>query len=175
MNKTVRLNMPRAFVAKQRGMVLLVSLVFLLLLTLLGISSMQNATLQEKMAGSVMVRNQSFQMAEAALRLAESEIKKPGFSMSVCNSLVNCAPPTDFNTVQGKGAGSAGVTWVEAAGGGLYAIQNLGTLGIAMAPIKLPSTCSSSSVVTLYRVTAVAPVSSQAVPRTVLESIYANC
>lgn len=35
---------PRA----QRGMALLVSLVFLLLLTLIGISSMQNATLQEK-------------------------------------------------------------------------------------------------------------------------------
>ncbi len=32
----------------QRGMALLVSLVFLLLLTLIGISSMQNATLQEK-------------------------------------------------------------------------------------------------------------------------------
>ncbi|MCF5678971.1 pilus assembly PilX family protein, partial [Pseudomonas syringae] len=84
MNKTVRPNMPHAFAAKQRGMVLLVSLVFLLLLTLLGISSMQNATLQEKMAGSVMVRNQSFQMAEAALRLGESEIKKAGFSMAVC-------------------------------------------------------------------------------------------
>ena len=37
----------------QRGMALLVSLVFLLLLTLIGLSSMQNATLQEKMAGSV--------------------------------------------------------------------------------------------------------------------------
>ncbi|WP_439850522.1 pilus assembly PilX family protein [Pseudomonas syringae] len=168
MNKTVRPNMPNAFAAKQRGMVLLVSLVFLLLLTLLGISSMQNATLQEKMAGSVMVRNQSFQMAEAALRLGESEIKKAGFSMAVCTPPVNCAPPTDFNTVQGKGAGSAGVTWVEAAGGGVYAIQNLGT---TMTPAK----CKSSSSATLYRVTAVAPVSSQAVPRTVLESIYANC
>ena len=50
----------------QRGMALLVSLVFLLLLTLIGLSSMQNATLQEKMAGSVSLRNQSFQGAEAA-------------------------------------------------------------------------------------------------------------
>ncbi|AHG41068.1 pilus assembly protein PilX [Pseudomonas syringae CC1557] len=167
MNKIVRLNVPHAFAARQRGMVLLVSLVFLLLLTLLGISSMQNATLQEKMAGSVMVRNQSFQMAEAALRLGESEIKKAGFSMAVC-SQANCAPPTDFNTVQGKGAGSAGVTWFEAAGGGVYAIQNLGT---TMTPVK----CKTSSAATLYRVTAVAPVSSQTAPRTVLESIYANC
>ena len=45
----------------QRGMALLVSLVFLLLLTLIGLSSMQSATLQEKMAGSVALRNQSFQ------------------------------------------------------------------------------------------------------------------
>ncbi len=33
---------------RQRGMALLVSLVFLLLLTLIGLSSMQSATLQEK-------------------------------------------------------------------------------------------------------------------------------
>ncbi|KPC31732.1 Type IV pilus assembly protein PilX [Pseudomonas syringae pv. cilantro] len=172
MNKIVRLNMTRTFPAKQRGMVLLVSLVFLLLLTLLGISSMQNATLQEKMAGSVMVRNQSFQMAEAALRIGESAIKKVGFSMEVCNSLVNCAPPTDFNTVKGKGAGSAGVTWVEVEGGGVYAIQNLGN---TITPIKLPTVCSGTSAVTLYRITAVAPVSSQTAPRTVLESMYVNC
>ena len=38
--------------SNQRGMALLVSLVFLLLLTLIGISSMQNANLQEKMASS---------------------------------------------------------------------------------------------------------------------------
>jgi type IV pilus assembly protein PilX len=49
----------------QRGMVLLVSLVFLLLLTLVGLSSMQSANLQEKMAGSVSLRNQSFQTKSA--------------------------------------------------------------------------------------------------------------
>ena len=51
----------------QRGMALLVSLVFLLLLTLIGLSSMQNATLQEKMAASVTLRNQSFQGAEVGV------------------------------------------------------------------------------------------------------------
>ncbi|PBP92610.1 pilus assembly PilX family protein [Pseudomonas congelans] len=172
MSKTGCLNTTHAFPAKQRGMVLLVSLVFLLLLTLLGISSMQNATLQEKMAGSVTARNQSFQMAESALRIGESAIKKTGFSMSVCNPTVNCAPPTDFNTVQGKGSGSAGISWFEAEGGGVYAIQNLGT---TMTPVKTPPGCSSSSAVTLYRVTAGAPLTSQTAPRTVLESIYVRC
>ena len=59
----------------QRGMVLLVSLVFLLLLTLIGLSSMQSANLQEKMAGSVSLRNQSFQAAEAALRVSEEKFR----------------------------------------------------------------------------------------------------
>jgi len=54
----------------QRGAVLIISLVFLLLLTLLATSSMQNATLQEKMAGSLTQRNASFQSAETALRCA---------------------------------------------------------------------------------------------------------
>jgi type IV pilus assembly protein PilX len=48
-------------------MALIVSLIFLLLLTMIGISSMQNASLQERMAGSVKLRNESFQVAEAAL------------------------------------------------------------------------------------------------------------
>ncbi|EGH15502.1 type IV pilus assembly protein PilX, partial [Pseudomonas savastanoi pv. glycinea str. race 4] len=88
MNKTMHFTSTQtyAFPARQRGMVLLVSLVFLLLLTLLGISSMQNATLQEKMAGSVTVRNVSFQAAEAQLRLGESRIMESSFAMAVCNS-----------------------------------------------------------------------------------------
>ena len=70
----------------QRGMVLLVSLVFLLLLTLIGLSSMQSANLQEKMAGSVSLRNQSFQAAEAALRVGESAVQLDSYSLAVCRS-----------------------------------------------------------------------------------------
>ncbi len=55
---------------RQCGVVLIVSLVFLLLLSLLAVSSMQNATLQEKMAGSQKLRSESFQNAESLLRIA---------------------------------------------------------------------------------------------------------
>jgi type IV pilus assembly protein PilX len=170
MNKTVRFDSIQTFPSSQRGMVLLVSLVFLLLLTLLGISSMQNATLQEKMAGSVVVRNQSFQLAEAVLRLGESAIKAAGFSQAACSTPAACAPPAESTTVTAAGGGASGVTWV-AAGGGFYGIQNLGT---TTDPIKRPTNCSSSGSVTLYRVTAVA-LQGQGASRTVLESIYANC
>ncbi|MET0125426.1 MAG: PilX N-terminal domain-containing pilus assembly protein [Pseudomonas caspiana] len=154
--------------SRQKGMVLLVSLVFLLLLTLVGVSSMQNATLQEKMAGSVTIRNQSFQMAEAVLRLGESAIQVAGYSLAACTTTAGCAPPTDSTTVTAAGNSSAGVPWI-AAGGGFYVIQNLGTTA---SPVNRPPSCSASSSVTLYRVTASVV---QGVSRTVLESIYANC
>ncbi|SHN14234.1 type IV pilus assembly protein PilX [Pseudomonas asturiensis] len=169
MIKTARFTPTKTFPAHQRGMVLLVSLVFLLLLTLLGISSMQNATLQEKMAGSVTVRNLSFQKAEAALRLGESAIQAPDFSMAACNSPATCAPPAESTVVTAAGRnGTSGVNWV-AVSGGLYGIQNLGNPSAALMKCKT----LNPSLVTLYRVTA---VSTQGPSRTVLESIYAvNC
>ena len=152
----------------QRGAVLLVSLVFLLLLTLLGVSSMQNATLQEKMAGSVTMRNVSFQTAEAALRLGESAIQVTGYTLAKCG-VGKCVPPVESITVSSAGNnGTSGVTWV-AVTNGFYGIQNLGT---TTAPINRPPNCSVGSSVTLYRVTAVGVKGNS---KTVLESIYANC
>lgn len=157
-------------VRHQKGVVLLVSLLFLLLLTLLGVSSMQNATLQEKMAGSVTNRNVTFQGAESALRQGESRIISPGFQLAVCTPLANCAPPTDSLTVTEAGNGASGRPWEAALGGGLYTVQNIGTTAT---PIGTPPVCrTSSTTFTLYRVTA---VFIQGVSRTVLESIYVNC
>ncbi|WP_122472080.1 PilX N-terminal domain-containing pilus assembly protein [Pseudomonas syringae] len=166
--KNLPLHTAPTFAARQRGMVLLVSLVFLLLLTMLGISSMQNATLQEKMAGSVGNRNKSFQMAEAVLRRGESTIVS-GFSLARCIGTVACAPPAESTSVTGPGVNAtSGVNWIST-NEGLYGIQYLGTTNT---PIKRPATCPGSGTVMMYRVTAVAVFANS---RTVLESIYANC
>ncbi|WP_149088136.1 pilus assembly PilX family protein [Pseudomonas prosekii] len=150
---------------RQRGMALLVSLVFLLLLTLIGISSMQNATLQEKMAGSVSLRNQSFQLAEATLRIGESAVQLPTYTQAVCGSTTQCAPPAESATLTAPGVnGSSGVNWI-AVGGGFYGVQNIGTTTGA---INIPSNTSA----TLYRVTAVGIVGNNI--RSVVESIYAK-
>lgn len=158
------------FGRRQRGAVLLVSLVFLLLLTLLGVSSMQNATLQEKMASSVTMRNISFQAAEAALRSGEASIQVTGFALTKCTSVTKCAPPVESTsaTLAAGTNSSSSVTWFAVANG-FYGIQNLGT---TTAPINRPPNCSSSSSVTLYRVTG---VGNRGNSKTVLESIYANC
>ncbi|MGI3746379.1 MAG: pilus assembly PilX family protein [Janthinobacterium lividum] len=156
-------------VTGQSGMALIVSLVFLLLLTLLGISSMQNANLQEKMAGSVSLRNVSFQTAEAALRSGESSIQGTGFTLAKCSY---CLPPPEAAKVTATGISTSspnsGLSWL-AAGTGFYLIQNLGTTG---SPFATPPSCQSSTSFTLYRVTAVASKGSST---TVLESIYAKC
>ncbi len=151
------------FPESQRGMALLVSLVFLLLLTLIGISSMQNANLQEKMASSVTLRNQSFQIAEAALRIGESVVQAETYTLAPCAG-ARCLPPPDSLTVIKAGPGDSGVTWV-AAGKGFYGVQNIGT---TLNAVNVPSGTSA----TLYRVTAVAIVGDNV--RSVVESVYAK-
>lgn len=151
----------------QRGMALLMSLVFLLLLTLIGISSMQNATLQEKMAGSVTVRNQTFQSAEAALRIGESAVQLSTYTLAVCATTTQCAPPAESSVVTAAGTNAtSGVTWI-AAGSGFYAVQNIGT---TLNAVNVPSNTSA----TLYRVTAVGFVGNNRNVRSVLESVYAK-
>jgi type IV pilus assembly protein PilX len=145
-------------VHSQRGMALL------LLLTLIGISSMQNATLQEKMAGSVSLRNQSFQGAEAALRVGESAVQLDSYSLAVCSGTIQCAPPAESSTIKTAGFNStSGVTWI-ASGAGFYGVQNIGT---TLTAVNVPSNTSA----TLYRVTAVGIAGSS---RSVVESIYAK-
>jgi type IV pilus assembly protein PilX len=151
----------------QRGMALIVSLIFLLLLTMIGISSMQNASLQEKMAGSVKFRNESFQVAEAALRAGENAVAVSNYVQAVCSSVSACAPP---KAALVTAAGTSGnVTWVAVPGTtGLYAVQNIGSTS---APVNPPSGCQSAST-TLYRVTA---IGFSGPSRSVVESIYGKC
>lgn len=60
-----------AFRKSQSGAALIVALLFLLLMTMLGTSSMRTSTMQERMAGNMRDWNLGFQGAEASLRAAE--------------------------------------------------------------------------------------------------------
>ncbi len=68
---------------RQRGVALVMALVFLLLLTLIGVAALNTTSLEEKMAGNVKDRNLAFQAAESGLILAENwiyaQIGKPVF------------------------------------------------------------------------------------------------
>ncbi len=61
--------------ARQRGAILVIALLFLVLLTIIGVSSMSGVTLEEKMAGNLREQNLAFQAAESALRDAEIDLE----------------------------------------------------------------------------------------------------
>ncbi|WP_097462271.1 pilus assembly PilX family protein [Mangrovitalea sediminis] len=66
----------------QKGSVLLISLVFLLLLTIVGVTAMNISTLQEHMAGNYRDQDLAFQAAEAALLEGEQWVKSNSFELS---------------------------------------------------------------------------------------------
>lgn len=58
----------------QRGVALIVALILLLLITILGISGLRSAQLEERMSGNTYDRALAFQAVESALRVAEARI-----------------------------------------------------------------------------------------------------
>lgn len=148
----------------QRGMALFVSLIFLLLLTIVGLAGMQSASLQEKMAGNVKLKNESFQFAEAGLRAGESYIASPDNEASLANCAACLGAECDMPSISAPVVGSGVCNVWHQAGSSVYRIQKLGESSAAM---NVPAGES----VTLYRVIAVA---SKGNATTALESIYAR-
>ncbi|MBL4682768.1 MAG: hypothetical protein JKY88_18895 [Pseudomonadales bacterium] len=67
MRRNIRLKAP----IREKGVVLFMSLVMLLIITVLGLSSVQTTSLQERMARNSRDSNLAFQSAEAAIKAAE--------------------------------------------------------------------------------------------------------
>src|SRR5688572_33183181 len=59
---------------RERGAVLIVALLFLVMLTMLGITAMTGTTMEERMAGNARDNSVAFQAAEAALRDARRDL-----------------------------------------------------------------------------------------------------
>ncbi|MFJ7884272.1 PilX N-terminal domain-containing pilus assembly protein [Pseudomonas sp. NPDC096917] len=153
-----------SFARKQSGMALVVCLTFLLLLSLIGLSSLQSAVQQEKMAGSVWLANQSLQAGETGLRLGESQVQVEWSGLFACNTVARCMPPLSARTQISPGLDPvSGVLW-RGGTDGLYGLQSL---GVGLTPAHLPGIASAH----LYRITA---VGLRGPSRTVLESIYAR-
>lgn len=59
----------------QRGAALLTGLIFLVVLTLIGVAAARMASLEERMSGNMRDRSQAFQAAETGLRYVEQQIR----------------------------------------------------------------------------------------------------
>lgn len=87
---------------KQDGAALLICLIILVLVTLMGLTTMKSSTLQEKMSGGNADKALAFQAGELALRDAEAYIKASltstsGFAADCGNGL--CLPAADGTPV----------------------------------------------------------------------------
>jgi type IV pilus assembly protein PilX len=61
-------------IRRQKGVVLVVALMFMLVMSIVGVTAMQSTIMQERMAGNARDRNLAFQAAEAALRAGEDAL-----------------------------------------------------------------------------------------------------
>lgn len=151
---------------KQSGMALFVSLIFLLLLTIIGVAAMQGAGMQEKMAGNTRLKNQSFQLAEAALREGEGVVVNGNLSCDACVGN-DCRGPDTATITPSSESSATCDAWFNASGNNAsYYIQLLGTSSRVASRVN-----ASEGSATLYRITAVSDVGNA---RTVLESVYAK-
>jgi len=82
---------------RQRGVVLVISLLMLLVLTLIGLAATRSTTLEERMTANQRDQDVAFQAAEAALRDGESTLQAatPG-QFDNTNGLYNSTSGTDY-------------------------------------------------------------------------------
>ncbi len=66
--------LPSTGPSQQKGVSILVTMVMLLVLTLIGVSSMKTATVELKMAGSMQQEGLALNRAEEALRVGETDV-----------------------------------------------------------------------------------------------------
>jgi type IV pilus assembly protein PilX len=105
------------WICRERGVSLVVALIFLIILTILGLTAMRVATMEERMSGNSRDRSLAFQAAEAALRDAESDIECKKFGTppnprSVCISGMTGA---DAACTNGLCCNLSGLTCIEPA------------------------------------------------------------
>ena len=83
---------------KQTGATLIVALIFLVVLTIAGISAMQISTMEERMASNAQFRNETFQIAQSEIR-AELQIFNASLSGRI--PLLNAANEARYDNGAG--------------------------------------------------------------------------
>jgi len=95
------------FRAKEKGVALFMSLVMLLILTILGLSSVQTTSLQERMSRNARDTNLAFQAAESALRDGEDLLE----TLTALTNFENGTSGYYFEKDPGDGANWLDVSW----------------------------------------------------------------
>ena len=70
----------------EKGFVLAISMIFLIVMTLLAVSAIKRSTLDEKITANLRTQNLSFQAAEKALRFCERFLDLAAGSVTMCTA-----------------------------------------------------------------------------------------
>lgn len=89
-------------IRRQKGVVLVVALMFILVMSIVGVTAMQSTIMQERMAGNARDRNLAFQAAEAALRAGEDALRQKNPNTAVKN-LQDALDDLDLDLAQWNG------------------------------------------------------------------------
>ena len=145
------------FKNQQRGIVLAVCLVLLLVMTLLGVMSVGTATSEQKVANNYLFRNSSFQAAESAI---ENVINTP----SVLGAAIAGPVSTNLATLGGYGVTSNSVTQFVAAGppvggpdGSAYSFDSFAAIHFTITGTGVVGGVANSQAVTSQGVFIIAP------------------
>ena len=171
--------MQRPFPLRQGGAALLIVLIILVLVTLMGLTTMKASVLQEKMSGGNADKTLAFQAAELALRDAERYIdasltSASGFVDGCSRGL--CLPVKDGSFVlenfdwAGKALRYGAETGSAALGGVAHQPQYFIELLPDMAP-PLGDTVRAATTGTPYRITAIG-YGRQSATRVILQSTF---
>lgn len=85
---------------QQTGSALIISLLFLLILTILGVAGIQTTSMQERMSGNMRDRNMAFQASEAALRGGEDYVRNNSDNEALFDGK-KLAAPEDWDGTNG--------------------------------------------------------------------------
>lgn len=157
---------------RQSGLTLFPALMFLLVMSIIGVATLNSTLMQEKMVSNAKDLNLAFQSAEAALRDAEADVQRPtfavgaSFSPACANGL--CTPIAgdiskiiDWSssaTTRGYGSQTGAIALPDVAAQPRYVIERLQTLsdsGVGKSVgIGLGSSGLGNTVGAWYRLTA---------------------
>lgn len=92
---------PAEKLERERGSILFIALILLIILTLLAFTALRTATMQERMAGNARDRGIAFQAAEAALRGAEKYLASNSSPGSATFAGTSCSAKGVYKLVGG--------------------------------------------------------------------------
>lgn len=145
----------------QKGAVLFISLIMLLVMTLIGVTGMRTTVLEEKMTSNLRDRGLAFQAAEAAILDAEELLDTLVSTGSFDGSLGRLGPSDDdpdfFDTGTWAADSSIGYSGslADVATQPRYILKYVGTVKTNTGDLSVGSYGSrDTSVVTIFRITA---------------------